>query len=132
GFWGGGGGPSANIPGKTSVTMTARQADQIASEEISGGSAMSEEEPRHHRHHKEHHVRRGKQLHGGSGPARNEGEGLQLPVYDFSSIPGVPRIIYPKGWTFKRAMPGGTALLLVGSILVLLGLALALLRLIAG
>jgi hypothetical protein len=93
---------------------------------------MSEEEPRHHRHHKEHRVRRGKQIHGGDGPLREEGEGLQLPVYGFSPIPGVPRISYPKGWTFKRATPRGTALLLVGSILVLLGIALALLRLFAG
>jgi len=112
--------------------MTAWHADEIAREEISGGSAMSEDEPRHHRHHKEHHVRRGKQIHSGDGPLREEGEGLQLPVYGFSPIPGVPRVSYPKGWTFKRNTPGGNAILLVGCILVLLGLALALLRLFAG
>lgn len=93
---------------------------------------MSEDVPRHHRHHKEHRVRRVKQTHGGGGPLHDEGAGLQLPTYGFSPVPGVPRISYPKGWTFKRNTPGGNAILLVGCVLVLLGVALALLRLFAG
>ncbi|HKW20359.1 MAG TPA: hypothetical protein VJO13_03225 [Ktedonobacterales bacterium] len=93
---------------------------------------MPDDAPRHHRHHKDHRVRPGKQIHGGDGSLHDEGKGLQLPVYGFSPIPGVPRISYPKGWTFKRNTAGGNAILLVGCILVLLGIALALLRLFGG
>ncbi|HEY7342103.1 MAG TPA: hypothetical protein VH591_14590 [Ktedonobacterales bacterium] len=77
-------------------------------------------------------MRRGKQIHGGDGPLREDGEGLQLPTYGFSPIPGVPRISYPKGWTFNWLTPARTSLLVGGGFFALIVLCIALAKLLAG
>jgi hypothetical protein len=92
---------------------------------------MTKSASRHHRHHKNHRVRRALRAHGHGGTIRGN-TGLHLPLFTFSPIPGVPHVTYPQGWTFKPRSPDQNAVLYVGAGLVLLGLALALLRLLAG
>ncbi len=92
---------------------------------------MTKSAPRHHRHHTSHKIRRAIRVHSRGGTVLGR-TGLQLPLFNFAPILGVPRIIYPRGWIFKQAAPDQNALLLVGSVLVALGLALALIKLLAG
>ena len=92
---------------------------------------MTKSAPRQHRHHKSHKIRRAIRVHGRGGNVLGR-TGLQLPLFNFAPIPGAPRNVYPKGWIFKQAALDQNALLLVGSVLVVLGLALALIRLLAG
>ena len=92
---------------------------------------MTKSASRHRRHHKNHRVRRALRAHGNGGTIMGN-TGLHLPLFNFSPIPGVPNVTYPKGWTFKPLAPDQNAVLYVGTGLVLIGLALALLRLLAG
>ena len=92
---------------------------------------MTKEAPRNHRHHKKHSVYRTKQARSGGSPISEE-DGLRLPQTDYAPIPGVPHIIYPKGWTFGQVTPGRAVLLVTGGFFVLLLLIVALGKLLAG
>lgn len=93
---------------------------------------MTKDAPRKRRHHKKRSVYRTKQAHGSSGSPISEDEGLRLPQTNYAPIPGIPHIIYPKGWTFGQVTPGRAVLLVTGGFFVLLLLIVALGKLLAG
>ena len=109
--------------------MEATQAEWHFYQQRQRGGAMAKEERREHRHHKHERVRRAVQAHGGGRPGRN---GLQLPTFDFSGIPGYPRVIYPQGWTPRRPGPVGAILLYGLGIIVVVGIILAIAHIFGG
>lgn len=91
---------------------------------------MTKEERREHRHHKHERVRRAVLAHGSSRqPGRN---GLRLPTFGFSGIPGSPRITYPQGWKLRQPGPMGGALLIGGVAIVVAGIILAIAHIFGG
>lgn len=92
---------------------------------------MPKDAPRNHRHHKNRNAYRAKQTHGDGQPISEEG-GLRLSQTDYAPIPGIPRINYPKGWTFGQVTPGRAVLLVFGGFFVLILLIAALAKLLAG
>ena len=91
---------------------------------------MTKQDRRAHRHHKHEHVRRAIQTHGDRGqPGSN---GLQLPHYDHSGIPGYPRVTYPQGWELGRPGRVGAGLLYGGVIIVVVGIILAIAHIFGG
>ena len=94
---------------------------------------MTKQDRRAHRHHKHEHVRRAIQTHGGGvRPGSNGSNGLQLPHYDYSGIPGYPRVTYPQGWKLGRPGPVGAGLLYGGVIIVVVGIILAIAHIFGG
>ena len=94
---------------------------------------MAKQDRRAHRHHKHEHVRRAIQTHGGGvRPGSNGSNGLQLPHYDYSGIPGYPRVTYPQGWKLGQPGPVGAGLLYGGVIIVVVGIILAIAHIFGG
>ena len=91
---------------------------------------MTKSERREHRHHEHERVRHAIQEHGGGG--RSGRNGLQLPEYDYSGIPRYPRIIYPQVWKLRQPGPVGGALLYGGTLIVVVGIILAIARIFGG
>lgn len=92
---------------------------------------MAKSAPGRHRHHKHSRMRRAIRAHRHGGNIMGKA-GLRLTLFNFSPIPGIPNVTYPKGWKYKTLAPDQTVLLYVGTGLVLMGLALALIRLLTG
>lgn len=91
---------------------------------------MAKEERREHRHHKHERVRHAIRSRGARvAPGAN---GLQLPKFDFSGIPGLPRVTYPQGWTPRRPGPIGAMLLYGLGIIVVVGVILAIAHIFGG
>lgn len=57
---------------------------------------------------------------------------LELPEYRFTPLPEMPRLAYPKGWTFGWLTPGRTAVLIGGGGFAVVVLCMALAKLLAG
>ena len=57
---------------------------------------------------------------------------MQLPHYDYSGIPGYPRVTYPQGWELGRPGRVGAGLLYGGVIIVVVGIILAIAHIFGG